>query len=140
MSANLFAYGTLANADVMRCVAGRAEGGAPAVLAAHRRRVLVGRIYPAVVPAPGESVDGVVWHGLTPDEIARLDRFEGELYERVDCSVVAAGRPLRAQLYRLRSEHEALLGSEPFRLADFEARHLTAYLEGCRRFRAADGD
>ncbi|KAI9818360.1 MAG: hypothetical protein M1826_001382 [Phylliscum demangeonii] len=49
--------------------------------------------YPAIVPAPGSSVRGTLVRGLTASDLARLDRFEGDQYERKRVRV----RPLLLQ-------------------------------------------
>jgi len=78
----LFVYGSLQVDEVMEAVTGRRFSGRPAILPGHRRRLLVGRSYPGVVPDPGESTPGIVFEGLASDDLEILDLFEGEPYER----------------------------------------------------------
>lgn len=62
-----------------------------ATLAGYSRRQLPGEVYPALVAEPGSSVNGVLYSGLTPAEIERLDRFEGEEYHRIPVRAMQAG-------------------------------------------------
>src|SRR5262245_57824041 len=106
--------------EVMELVAGRPFPSERAVLAGYRRRLLAGRVYPGVVAAPGEDVAGVLFAGLDDAVLARLDRFEGELYARPELRVTtAAGESCTAFVYVLRPAHAALLGDAPWDEAAF---------------------
>jgi gamma-glutamylcyclotransferase (GGCT)/AIG2-like uncharacterized protein YtfP len=82
MSYALFAYGTLQFDDVFATVMGQSRPSSAAVLRDHRRERFIGDIFPGLVPSPGDSVDGVVYHDIDRAMLARLDDFEGELYVR----------------------------------------------------------
>ena len=64
-------------------------------------RLLAGEVYPAIVEAAGETVDGLVYRGLDGRQLARLDRFEGEMYRRVRVAVLVGDAALQAQVYVL---------------------------------------
>jgi gamma-glutamylcyclotransferase (GGCT)/AIG2-like uncharacterized protein YtfP len=133
--ARLFAYGTLMLPEVMEVVAGLRCAALPARLPGHRRRLLRGAVYPVLLPAAGETVAGVLWDGLDAAALARVDRFEGAIYERALCRVVlASGEEREAFAYVLRPEHHALASAEAWDVADFRARHLGAFLDSCRAF------
>ena len=139
--ARLFSYGTLMLAEVMEIVAGRRFAARPATLAGYRRRLLHGRVYPGLLPAAGESVEGVLWEGLDPPALARIDRFEDTPYERVELRVTAApGESCAAFVYLLRPEERALASDVAWHEAEFRERHLTAYLAECRAFARELGD
>jgi gamma-glutamylcyclotransferase (GGCT)/AIG2-like uncharacterized protein YtfP len=121
----LFAYGTLLVAEVMERVAGRSFPAEHAVLLGWRRRLLRGATYPGLVPAPGESVEGLLYAGLDAGALARIDRFEGALYERRELTVALdSGKSRPAFVYVLRPEHRGLLSELPWSEAEFRARHL----------------
>jgi hypothetical protein len=121
--------------EVMEAVAGRRFPCEPAALAGHRRRQVRGEVFPAAFAAPGETLEGVLWRGLDAAALARIDRFEGELYERPALPVaLAGGGRATAFVYLLRAEHRALASDAPWSEAEFRARHLSAYLAGCRAF------
>jgi len=121
--------------EVMELVAGRRFAAQPARLAGYARRRLRRAVYPAIVPAAGESVDGLLFEGLDPPALARLDRFEGALYDRPELPVVRAdGETVRAFVYVLRAEHRGLAIDLPWDEAEFRAKELRDYLVACRAF------
>lgn len=74
--------------EIFSRVAQEACSSIPATLSSWKRCQVAGQSYPAIVPAPAESVSGVLWIGLNQSAIARLDAFEGEEYRRVGVVVV----------------------------------------------------
>jgi gamma-glutamylcyclotransferase (GGCT)/AIG2-like uncharacterized protein YtfP len=81
-SQDLFTYGSLMCEDIMAEVAGLRLACTPAILAGYHRFLVRNEQYPGVIEAPTGTVAGIVYHGLTPEAWARLDRFEGEMYDR----------------------------------------------------------
>jgi gamma-glutamylcyclotransferase (GGCT)/AIG2-like uncharacterized protein YtfP len=82
MPANIFTYGSLMFPEVWnRVVVGRYRS-APAGVTGHARFAITGESYPGMVPAAGETVRGVVYFDVTPQDIAALDVFEGSDYRR----------------------------------------------------------
>lgn len=135
----LFLYGSLMVPQVWELVVGRAAVMQPARLADHVRRALHGAVYPGLVPRQGEHTEGRLVGGIDKRELARLDAFEGELYQRTPCVVESEGERAQAFVYVVRPAHRGLLSPRPWDLDRFVADELPAYLEGCRRF-AADLD
>lgn len=132
--ADLFVYGTLMTPAVMRAVIGRVPPHAPAVLPGYRRYGLRGRVYPVVVPERGASVAGVLYTGLSPRELARLDRYEDAFYRRVEVTVRdAAGRERRAWCYVLRPRSRVRLANRPWQHERFVRSALQNYLARLRR-------
>jgi gamma-glutamylcyclotransferase (GGCT)/AIG2-like uncharacterized protein YtfP len=130
----LFAYGTLLFPDVLRLVAGRVPVGQPAALDRFVRRRVVGEIFPAIVEGDdGDRVSGILYSGLEQSEWDRLDRFEGELYERRE--VVLDGRRA-ASTYVLGPSWRHRLGPEPWDPEAFARDHLDAFV--ARLARASD--
>jgi len=87
---NFFFYGTLLDADIRRLVFGRdvpVEEATPATLPGYRRYSVRGEPYPAAVPEPGSTIEGIVLRGLNVLDAARLSNFEGDDY-------VATFRPI----------------------------------------------
>jgi hypothetical protein len=121
--------------EVMEIVAGRRLVSRAAVLSGYERRALRGEVYPGIAPASGARVAGVLWEGLDATALARIDRFESEIYERVACEV-EAGRGARrgAEVYVLAPAHRARLLAHDWDEAEFRRRHLADYLVGCREF------
>jgi len=119
----------------MEIVAGRRIASCPARLSGYRRRLLRGVVYPGLVPAAGDTTEGVLWQGLGRAALARIDRFEGDLYVRPLLRVeLASGAAHRAFVYVLRRDRHALVTDAPWSEAEFRARHLADYLAACRAF------
>lgn len=115
----LFTYGTLMDPEIMAHVAGDTFPARPGLLAGYRRRVVEGEVYPAIVPDDTEQVEGVVYSDLTDEALTRLDRFEGELYQRLLVPVTRGGELIRVQAYVLRPEYGRLLSSTAWTLEQF---------------------
>ena len=114
----LFAYGTLMCDDIMRNVAGCSLSHTRGVLRGHRRHAVKGEVYPALVSEEGGLVEGIVYHDIPDAAWLRLDRFEGEMYERCSVNVVLAdGRNEVVYTYVIRPEFEGRLDPKDW---DFE--------------------
>lgn len=124
----LFAYGTLMVPEVMQRTCGYAAPGQSAMLHDYRCRRLSGEVYPAIVPWPGERVDGVIYRGVTPAQLSRLDAFEGDMYQRQAVSVVADRASIIAQTYVLVPAFSKLLSDTPWSLASFVPRGIQDFL------------
>ena len=131
----LFAYGTLQFPEVMEAVTGRRFPGVEATLRGHLRRRLEARPYPGIVAREGEETPGRVYREIDPRSLARLDVFEGRIYDRRRVQVRTAGGALvEAWAYVLAEPYAHLLSPEPWDARDFLARHRDAFLQSCRRF------
>ena len=111
-----FFYGTLLDAEVRALVLGRARPAlTPARLDGYRRVCVRGRPYPIVIPDPGGSVAGLLAWPVDRRGAARLDRFEGGEYLKVERPVaLAAGRRVTALVYVARSP--AVASARPWSL------------------------
>ncbi len=132
----LFLYGSLMVPEVWEIVVGRATPMRPARLEDHVRRALHGAVYPGLVPRQGEHTDGCLVAGVDKRELARLDTFEGDLYQRTPCVALCGGEREQAFVYVVRPAHRGLLAPRPWELDAFVANELPAYLDGCRLFAA----
>lgn len=132
----LFAYGTLQVPAVLQAVIGGQRHGSPALLPGFRRFRVPGKPYPAIVANAGGSVTGLLYEAVSAAELALLDYYEGELYERRELLVELqqagadpASAAVLAQSYVLGGGHGALITDEPWDLQRFEREHLASYLE-----------
>lgn len=78
----LFAYGSLMCVDIMAAVVGNHLRSTPAILPGYRRFLVRHEHYPGVIAKEDSTVAGIVYHGISPESWTRLDRFEGEMYDR----------------------------------------------------------
>lgn len=136
----LFVYGTLLFSDVLARVAGRRLEGREAVLPGYARHAVRGVVYPGVVRTPGAATEGRLVEGVDALALARIDRFEGRIYERRRLPVRVAGRAgfVHAGVYVVPPARRHLLDHAPWDPEAFAARHLADYLEGCAAFDAAE--
>jgi gamma-glutamylcyclotransferase (GGCT)/AIG2-like uncharacterized protein YtfP len=128
-----FTYGSLMCEDIMSHVAGLPLQGEPALLAGYARHAVRDEDYPGMVPLTGVQVAGVLYRGLSEGALDRLDRFEGEMYERRRvCVRDARGLDTEAWTYVFRSgfSHRLLPGDWSFEhfLASGKARFTARYM------------
>ena len=102
MTLPLFVYGTLRDPDLLAAVLGRPlrAGGqhvarAPGFRAVH----YPGRIYPALVRAPGIAAEGLLLIDLSPFERDLLDAFEGDEYRRAPVAALVEEDLFEADAY-----------------------------------------
>lgn len=108
----LFAYGTLMFGDIRAAVTGRRLRPEKAVLPDYRRQRIGDLAVPAVQPWVGEAVEGLVLFGLDRSILARIDDYEGDLYERQLVRIGSRGGGRLAYCYVASARARALLGEE----------------------------
>jgi len=74
---NLFAYGTLKDRELIQRLLGRSLGEPNVAIMPECTTVISNRGYPVLIPNEDSSVEGIVWQGLTDQDFAILDRYEG---------------------------------------------------------------
>lgn len=101
---HLFVYGTLKDPAIIAAVTGRPwSDPQPALLRGYRLQgTSLG--YPTIIAAPGAEAAGVLWPGVTADDLAYLDEYEDcnepvPVYRRVRLDVEVAGGRLSAWVY-----------------------------------------
>lgn len=117
---DLFTYGSLMCEDIMTEVAGAPLPCEPATLHGYRRFLVKDEEYPGVVAEAGGLVAGIVYHGIDVENWRRLDRFEGEMYDRKPVTVrYADGRLAKVDCYVFRPEFIHRLSSTEWDFAAF---------------------
>jgi gamma-glutamylcyclotransferase (GGCT)/AIG2-like uncharacterized protein YtfP len=106
----------------------------PATLPGYEIRRVKNAVYPGIIRlAPysqpstlnsqPSSVPGLLYHNLDPESLARLDRFEGEDYRRLEVEVTTnEGHPLTAETYVIPPEHGHLLTDDFWTAQQFADR------------------
>jgi gamma-glutamylcyclotransferase (GGCT)/AIG2-like uncharacterized protein YtfP len=138
-SRTLFFYGTLQFPAVLEAVTGRRLACETAVLDGYARFRVRGEVYPGIVAAAGAHVPGVICSGVDPVALARVDRFEGEMYRREPVQVRAGrdGHAVDAETYVVRPRWRGLLADAPWDPDEFARRWHDAYVrEGIAERRA----
>jgi len=142
---NVFTYGSLMYEAVWTRVVRGQYASVRARLAGFRRLAIRDESYPAVVPDAQADVLGRLWFGVSPDDVERLDRFEGSEYRRQAVSVAVlpahndpigrtlGGRPAEPQgpvsAYCYLWLDPARLLAQPWDETTFEREHLAGFAE-----------
>lgn len=117
---HLFAYGSLMCPDIMRLVSGLALSGEPATLVGYRRCKMRGETYPAVLVDRDSSVTGMLYRDLNPPAWQRLDRFEGEMYRRLETPArLSDNSVINAGVYVIRTAYQHHLLPEDWSFDEF---------------------
>jgi nudix-type nucleoside diphosphatase (YffH/AdpP family) len=144
----LFFYGTLRYRPLLHLVLGPAGAArvrlSPARLPGHLARWVAGECFPLIRAEAGAAAEGVLAEGFLPEDIARLEYYEGGfLYGLSPMTVEAAGAEVAARVFFPQDRAWAM--GEPFDLGEWEARwgaitlHAAAdYMAGYGRFSAGE--
>ena len=93
----LFFYGTLRYPALLKRVLGRDVPLIAGELPRHRTVWAAGESFPMIIPDAGACAPGVLATDLTPDDIARLDFYEGAFaYDLEEVTVETADGPVPA--------------------------------------------
>lgn len=120
----LFVYGTLRDLDLLSGVLARtlrAQAMLPAAAPGFAAVHYPGRIYPALIRAPGAAAPGLVLTDLTPFEHDLLDAFEGAEYRRTPIPVMIAEELHEVFAYLPAIDIPA--GAAPWTLEAWQANH-----------------
>ncbi len=95
-----FFYGTLCHPPLLATVLGRSVGTRPARLPDHAVFWAAGHSFPVIEARPGAAAPGLLVEGLTGDEAARLDFYEGGFdYATRQVTVQTDAGPVDARVY-----------------------------------------
>lgn len=137
----LFFYGTLRHRPLLDLVLGTAAERValqPARLPDHAARWVAGECYPMIRAETGAMAEGVLAQGLMPEDIDRLDFYEGgHLYALRPVTVATDSGPVAARVYF--PDHAPWQDGGPFELADWEARWGAITLHSAAEFMAGYG-
>jgi len=97
---HLFFYGTLCHLPLLRAVLGHDVAPEPAVLPGHAVFWAQGQAFPLILAVPGGRAGGVLLRDPTPQDVARLDFYEGGFgYGAREVAVLAPGGAVPARVY-----------------------------------------
>lgn len=111
---------------------------APAIVSGYQRFRVQGGLYPAVIESAADHLPGMLYSGVSDEQLALLDAFEGRDYKRREVTVtLSASVQVRAGIYVfLRPE---MLDRQPWDPDAFEREHINDFLasweQGERRHR-----
>lgn len=96
----LFIYGTLCHLPLLHAVLGRAPRAGDATLADHAVYWAAGHDFPLIVAEAGGRAQGLLLEDLTPQDMARLDYYEGPFgYETQARRVTSGAATVEARVY-----------------------------------------
>ena len=136
--AHLFCYGSLMFIPVWSRVVQGAYERLEGQLRGFQRRGVKGASYPCLISGTHDDVvDGVIYLHVTADDLARLDAFEGELYDRQ--SAVCLGTDQRSydvEVYVLKARHRSVATDTGWNVAWFATEGLSQFLGDYQGFEA----
>lgn len=104
---HLFTYGSLMFPQVWSSVVRGDYRQQPARLHGHQRRCIKGETYPAAIAASAtDSIDGELYMNINPEDMQRLDRFEGDDYRKIEAPVVLMDNSVVMAAVYLYRHHE----------------------------------
>jgi gamma-glutamylcyclotransferase (GGCT)/AIG2-like uncharacterized protein YtfP len=135
MTTNIFTYGSLMFAPVWQQIVKGQYLALPTVLAEHQRLAVLNEEYPAAIYQPTHSIHGILYLGVNTEDVARLDQFEGEYYDRVSVQVTDAhGVAYPADVYRLNAQFQAILAPVDWNIEQFKQQGLQRFLQQYKGF------
>lgn len=128
--AHIFTYGSLMFEEVWSSLVSAHYTRAPALLEGYARRCVKNEDYPVVFEA-NESVQGVLYYDVEPYDVARLDAFEGEYYER---KTVFLHNCIDAQVYVLKKEYFEIIDDRLWSEEAFAKEGIKRFCEHYKGF------
>ncbi|GAX19648.1 hypothetical protein FisN_19Hu230 [Fistulifera solaris] len=126
---SLFVYGTLMAPPVIQTLLGRVPPHGTALLPHYRRHPVRNQVYPGMIFEKGAMTQGILYYGLTPKEIARLDWFEDVEYTRRPVIVTMDAKETATETYVWTNPLSELQLDAEWSIEDFSQTHLTRFLE-----------
>lgn len=127
---NVFTYGSLMYVPVWSRIVAGDYASFEGCISGYQRFAVAGEDYPGVIRAPADSqVNGRLYLDVQPDDVRRLDEFEGEYYSREVCMMATPQGAVEAQLYVIKPEYSGVLSAENWNQKAFEQAGLQRFLE-----------
>lgn len=128
---NIFTYGSLMFPQVWPLVVAGSYRKTGAVLRGYERKGVKGEVYPVLVPSsPYSQVHGVVYFDVSPDDLSRLDIFEGEYYFRKTEQVTTEdAEAISAGVYILKEEYYTIISPHGWDAEQFEKTGLHFFID-----------
>jgi len=128
---NIFTYGTLMVREIWCRVVKDGYRSASGIISGYARFTVAGERYPGLVESPSGSLAGVVYFDVNDADVARLDHFEGEEYERTEVFVeLAEGQKIACQTYLFKHEFRHRLTDNVWSLDEFLHTGIKEFLSG----------
>jgi len=100
-----------------------------AILRDYARFRVKGESYPGVIPVTDAITQGIVYFNVDELSLGQLDKFEGDLYERIRVRVENREKEMiDAQAYVIRSKYLGYLSRDAWDVGDFIKKDLKMFL------------
>jgi gamma-glutamylcyclotransferase (GGCT)/AIG2-like uncharacterized protein YtfP len=100
----------------------------PAVLSEHICYQIIGEDYPAMIPKLLHNVKGMVYFNESPDDIERLDKFEGKYFSRLPTTVTQYNKEkVMVDTYILKPEYYSIMGEKRWDVKQFQIDGLDRF-------------
>lgn len=129
----LFVYGSLQHPLVWQKLLNKDCSQQQAVLLGWKAVKVKNEDYPALIPANGAEVSGIIQTGLSEADFEILDAFEGEQYQRNQLTVTdiqgqVQGQAHQAYVYLFKADYQAQLSIESWSYQEFVQHGLSRFL------------
>ena len=132
---NIFTYGTLMIPAVMHTVTARHFRSQKSILRGYARFTIKGASYPGISPVTDAATEGIIYFDVDKPSLARLDIFEGDLYQRTPIQAeTQGGKMLNAETYVIKPEHRDYLSLQKWDVEEFVQNSLEAFLNTYQGF------
>lgn len=124
----LFCYGTLMVPEIMQRVTQRQQtDGTAAALNGYGCFKVQNEVFPGIKPTAELHTYGILYSGITDNDLARLDRYEGDLYLRQQVLVTTPHDQTTAWCYVIDPQHHEHLLDEHWCFDHFMNNDLEHY-------------
>ena len=130
---HLFTYGSLMFEDVWNRLVKGNYLSQKATLMGYARRSVKEDEYPVIFQA-NELVEGVVYYDIDEEDMAILDAFEGEYYERTEVELLIKNEPVQAYVYVLKESYFDIIDPKPWSEALFATEGIKRFLAHYKGF------
>ena len=128
---HVFTYGSLMFEQVWNEVVRGIYRSCPGTVSGFVRRSIQHEHYPAMLPGPVSSkVEGVLYLDIDAEDLARLDQFEGSIYDRRDVQVMTDNNSHAAQAYVLNDSYRNLVSEQEWDPEKFQDEGIHQFLGG----------
>ena len=100
-----------------------------------QRKSVLNEEYPGIVPTASTShVNGILYKDIRPEDISRLDTFEGEMYRRKTVNVKVKNDIVHAETYVVRPQFFHLLSHLDWDPEHFKKTGIKSFIDNNFRF------
>ena len=130
MKNRLFCYGTLQLPEVMKAVTGQTYHGVNARLPGYAIYRVKEALYPGIIESPDHETSGILYRGVSDEDLKLLDLFEGELYERRLLQAnTEDGKSYYAWVYVISLKNKSYLTKETWHLKAFMKKGFDTFMK-----------